>query len=75
MSQAYVSEFTQFMQQYLAEHPEVVEDQRYGRQIYWDRQVDFAAQENASRDSVPADGHGGYGLATPTMHDKTGSSA
>lgn len=63
MSQGYVSEFTTFMRQYLAEHPEVVEDQGRGRQIYWDKKVDFSAQAKAEADRVPEDGHGGFSLA------------
>lgn len=58
---AYVSEFTTFIDRYLEKHPEVVEDQRRGRDIYWDRKVDLKAQEEATYDSVPDDSYGFYG--------------
>ncbi len=38
--QAYVSEFTVFMDRFLAEHPAVVKDQLRGWYIYWDHHVD-----------------------------------
>lgn len=55
---AYVSEFTNFIDHYLEDHPEVVDDQWVGREIYWDKQVDFADQKHAEKDSVPEDGYG-----------------
>jgi hypothetical protein len=61
MDRGYVSEFTTFINRYLAEHPEVVNDQWQGREIYWDRHVDFAAQEKARKDHVPDDAYGFYG--------------
>lgn len=61
MGKAYVSEFTDFMNSYLAKHPEVVKDQWRGREIYWDQQVDFAAQAQAEKDYVPEDAYGFYG--------------
>lgn len=54
----YVSEFEQFMNRFLEEHPEVQEDQRRGRLIYWDHKVDLAALEKAAKDSVPEDAYG-----------------
>lgn len=59
----YVSEFENFMNRFLDRHPEVVEDQRSGRLIYWDHKVDLAALEKAERDSVPDDGYGFHYLA------------
>ena len=53
---AYVSEFAQFMQEYLDRHPEVVADQYCGRAIWWDKPADFKAMAEAARDSVPIDG-------------------
>lgn len=38
--QAYVSEFTQFMNGYLQAHPAVKKDQMRGWYIYWDHHVD-----------------------------------
>lgn len=60
MDRHYVSEFTTFMNQYLAEHPEVVEDQKTGRSIYWDRKVDLRNQDEAAKDRVPDDSYGFY---------------
>ncbi|HUW28431.1 MAG TPA: DUF3460 family protein [Sulfuriferula sp.] len=54
----YISEFTLFMNHYLAIHPEVVEDQKRGWDMYWDRQVDLVALEKAKEDYVPDDGYG-----------------
>lgn len=55
---AYVSEFTNFIDHFLEDHPEVVDDQWVGREIFWDKQVDFADQKNAEKDSVPEDVYG-----------------
>lgn len=52
----YVSEFERFMNDYLKQHPEVVVDQYRGRDIYWDKSVDFEAMKQAAEDSVPIDG-------------------
>ncbi len=49
----YVSEFDNFLDQYLQRHPEVQRDQRRGWYIFWDKDVDLAAQEQAQHDSVP----------------------
>jgi hypothetical protein len=54
----YVSEFTRFMNAFLQEHPEVVENQRKGWTIFWDSKVDFDALEKAREDGVPT--LGGY---------------
>lgn len=34
--EGYVSEFTQFMQQLLLHHPEIIEDQHRGWALYWE---------------------------------------
>lgn len=60
IDRAYVSEFTRFIDHFLEEHPEVVEDQKVGRRIYWEKQVDLPAQEAAGKDTVPDDGYGFY---------------
>lgn len=43
MKTGYVSEFTFFINQYLAEHPEVADDQKRGWNIYWNPKVDQEA--------------------------------
>jgi len=58
LDRAYVSEYTDFMNRFLREHPEVVEDQWVGRALYWDRNVDFRDQERAQQDRVPDDCYG-----------------
>lgn len=58
MDRAYVSEFTAFIDGYLAEHPEVVKDQWIGREIYWDKKVDFQALRQGEQEAVPEDGYG-----------------
>jgi hypothetical protein len=49
----YVSEFEQFMGNFLTEHPEVVDSQRKGWYIFWNRHVDFDDVQKASEDNVP----------------------
>ena len=49
----YVSEFTQFMDTFLKEHPAVVENERRGWYIFWDRRVDLEELKKANQDSVP----------------------
>ena len=49
----YVSEFTLFMDKFLEEHPEVVENQHNGWHIFWDRNVDLGELKKAGEDSVP----------------------
>ena len=53
----YVSSFTQFMDMFLENHPEVVEDQRLGWRIFWDRQVNFDELRQANEDSIPVKGY------------------
>lgn len=54
----YVSEFTEFMDRFLKEHPEVARDQQLGRSLYWDRKVDFKSLDEAAGDIVPDDNYG-----------------
>lgn len=58
VNETYVSEFTSFMNGFLAQHPEVTRDQRRGWLIWWDHKIDLAAQEEAERDREPDDGYG-----------------
>ena len=53
----YVSDFTQFMDKLLGEHPEVVENQRRGWYIFWERKVDLEELKKASEDNVPTKGY------------------
>ena len=49
----YVSEFECFFGKLLEEHPELVEDQRKGWNIWWDHKVDLEAERLALTDAVP----------------------
>lgn len=49
----YVSEFEQFMNDYLSRHPEAVASQREGWRQFWERDVDFQEWEEEAEDSVP----------------------
>jgi hypothetical protein len=60
MDRHYVSEYTRFINCYLEEHPEVVEDQKRGWNIYWGHKVDHKALKEAAEDSVPDDSYGFY---------------
>lgn len=53
----YVSEFEQFMDKHLEQHPEVVRDQRKGWYIFWDHKADLEELDKASKDSVPVKGY------------------
>ncbi len=46
----YVSEFTRFINDYLAEHPEIIEQQKLNRRTYWDSNVDPRAPDTQDRD-------------------------
>ncbi|MBZ2209437.1 DUF3460 family protein [Massilia soli] len=48
----YVSEFEQFLDHYIAQHPEVAEDQMRGWYIWWDHKQDIAERAREQRDSV-----------------------
>lgn len=50
----YVSEFDEFLHRFMAEHPEVEEDQMRGWYIWWDHRVDLDELDKQREDSVPA---------------------
>lgn len=49
----YVSEFEQFMGQYLARRPQVIEDRQRGWYIWWDHRVDLDELDKQRQSSVP----------------------
>lgn len=53
----YVSEFTRFMETFMANHPEARKDQRKGWQIFWDKQVDLKAQAQRAHEEIPTPGY------------------
>lgn len=53
----YVSEFELFMDQFLGQHPEVVQDQRKGWYIFWNHKADFEELKKADQNSVPMKGY------------------
>lgn len=67
IDRTYVSEHTKFINDFLVHHPEVVRDQWIGREIYWDRRVDFAELAKAATDQVPDDA---YGFSWRAWQDK-----
>lgn len=60
MKQDYVSEFTLFINAYLANNPAVVADQKRGWERYWKPDAKPAAQPAARADDAPNDGYGFY---------------
>lgn len=53
----YVSDFDQFMQEYLGQHPDVVDDQREGWYIWWDHLVDLDQLAQQRKAEVPVKGY------------------
>lgn len=49
---AYVSEFDEFINGFLADHPEVEEDRRRGWYIWWDHRLDLDEVDKLSKDEV-----------------------
>ncbi len=49
----YVSEYEQFLDAYLAQHPDIVEDRQRGWYIWWDHRVDLDDLDKQRRDTVP----------------------
>ena len=53
MAGGYISEFDQFIDGFLAQHPEVEEDRQRGWYIWWDHRVDLDELDKQRKDSVP----------------------
>ncbi|MGZ3236015.1 MAG: DUF3460 family protein [Burkholderiaceae bacterium] len=49
----YVSEFEKFINQFLEEHPSVLESQREGWNIFWDHNIEPDDLKRAYQDTVP----------------------
>jgi len=48
----YVSETTQFLRGLLAEKPQIVEEQKKGRSMWWDRKLDLEEQRRFTEAKV-----------------------
>lgn len=68
MKQGYVSDFTLFINHYLANHPEVVAEQKRGWDRYWNPDADQVVLAQNSADTAPNDG---YGFFLPAGIDKS----
>jgi len=53
----YVSETTQFMRDFLAKHPEVVEKQKAHRATWWDRPQNYDERRPLEDAKVPQRGY------------------
>ena len=49
----YESDHTKFMREWLAKHPDQIEEQKKGRALWWDKPQDLEAQERARQSKVP----------------------
>lgn len=49
----YLSDFEQFMNGYLAQHPEVEQDRREGWYIWWDHRLDLADLDGLHANELP----------------------
>ena len=56
-SRYYESDITRLLREVVAEHPEVEQSQREGRDMFWDRILDLDAQERQRRSEVPMKGY------------------
>ena len=50
---SYVSETTQFLRDLLKQKPHIVEEQRKGRSLWWDKQLDLEMLRRAEQSRVP----------------------
>lgn len=49
----YESEHTKFMREYMAQHPEQVEEQKKGRALWWDKPQDIDTFARNQQSKVP----------------------
>ncbi|WP_435626691.1 DUF3460 family protein [Candidatus Ferrigenium straubiae] len=71
MDKHYVSEFTNFMDHFLEEHPEVVEEQMRNFNFFYNPEIDRDELENANEGIVPDD-HYGFASLFEAPGRKTG---
>jgi hypothetical protein len=53
MDKSYVSEITLFLRDLKTQHPEIEADQREGRAIFWDKDMDPDLYKRFRQSSVP----------------------
>jgi hypothetical protein len=53
MAAGYVSDFTRFIQDLKAEHPDLDRQQREGRAIWWDKDVDQDLYKRFRQSTLP----------------------
>jgi hypothetical protein len=58
MAKGYVSDYTKFINQYLDEHPEVVEEKMQGWASFWQRKTEIRAPEITKDDNAQDDSYG-----------------
>jgi len=58
MAKGYVSDFSKFMNQYLEEHPEVVEEKKRGWASFWLLKTEIRSPEKSKDDVAPDDSYG-----------------
>ncbi|GHT82449.1 hypothetical protein AGMMS49960_17040 [Betaproteobacteria bacterium] len=61
----YVSEYTQFMQEWLAQHPAERDERQKGFALWWDRPQDADTLRRRAESRVP---HRAASSAKPTKH-------
>jgi len=57
MSRYYESDLTQFMRDLLEKKPQIVEEQKKGRALWWDKQLDRDAQDRFAAAKVAQKGY------------------
>src|SRR3954469_440832 len=63
---SYESDFTRFMQDYMAAHPEEIDSQKKGRAIWWDKRPDERAPAPSMRHAPKAGGNEHTFVPVPT---------
>ena len=53
MSTPYESDITRFLRELKTQHPEIEADQREGRSIFWDKDIDADLYKRFRQSSVP----------------------
>jgi hypothetical protein len=57
MAKPYESDLTRMMRELLAQKPQIVEEQKKGRALWWDKKLDADTQRRADASRVPQQGY------------------